>query len=69
MTREEVGLTLDQERRAAVTDLWTRVTLGQYTLMKQGECVLLVKGETIVWAESACAPAQRDPDQRQRNFD
>lgn len=67
MNREQVGLMLDHERRHGVVDLWERVTLGPYTLMRQGPCVLLVKKNTVVWSEAEkLAP---DADQRQPSFD
>jgi hypothetical protein len=52
LTREEIGLALDAERKLGTppVDLWSRVTLGRYTLMKQGSTVLLVKDNTIVWS-------------------
>lgn len=68
MTREEIGLALDQERRGTVPDLWDRVALGPYELMRQGECVILCKGNTVVWS-SPGKPTPRDADQRQQNFD
>lgn len=79
MTREEIGLALDVERRE-VADLWERVTLGPYTLMRQGECVLLIDGNMVLWSlaetktSSNLSVERRNTaysllDQRQPNFD
>ena len=51
MTREEVGLALDADRKHTA-NLWRSVTLGQYVLMQQGDRVLLVSNNTIVWSSA-----------------
>lgn len=60
MTREEIGLALDAERRlsAKPVNLWRTVHFGDYALMQQGWSLLLIKHGGIIWSR-CCSKCSR----------